>query len=203
MEMRIITNFSTIPDRYGKRAPADLRRKGRPVVSFPFQLSGLPDWARYLHWELVDPDSIPVCGFQWIHWSLANLPLSSLSVLTGEGSSQPKLNKEDQGNGGIVDVPEDFSRRLNDLIPGVPQGRNSSASRLVMEEEIADDPEILMRYNGPQPPDRAHDYVLRVWATAMALPGLEEGFWLNALEHAIHDLGPNQVMAEAWLPAQS
>lgn len=202
MEMRIITNFSTIPDRYGKRAPADLRRKGRPVVSFPFQLGGLPDWARYLHWELVDPDSIPVCGFQWIHWSLANLPIAPLSALTGEDSDQSRLNKIDE-NSGIIDVPEDFSRRLNDLIPGVPQGRNSSASRLVMEEEIADDPEILMRYNGPQPPDRTHDYVLRVWATAVALPGLKEGFWLNALEHAIHDLGSNQVMAEAWLPSQA
>lgn len=83
--MRIITDFGTIPDRYAKRAPQSLTRKGRPVVSFPFRLEDVPQEARCLHWMLVDPDSVPVCGFPWIHWSLANLPIEALLALQPEG----------------------------------------------------------------------------------------------------------------------
>lgn len=190
--MRIITDFDTIPDRYAKRAPRSLRRKGRPAVSFPFRLEGVPQEARYLHWMLVDPDSVPVCGFPWIHWSLANLPVAALAAL------QP-----DEAAGPVLAVPEDFSRNLHELIPGVPQGRTSAASPLAMEEEIADDPAVLMRYNGPTPPDRVHDYVLSVWATQGALPDLDEGFWLNALVHAIHSAQPVAAAARAWLPADA
>ena len=190
--MRIITDFGTIPDRYAKRAPQSLTRKGRPVVSFPFRLEDVPREARYLHWMLVDPDSVPVCGFPWIHWSLANLPIEALLALQPEGTGSS-----------VLAIPEDFSRNLSNLIPGVPQGRTSAASPLVMEEEIADDPAVLMRYNGPTPPDRAHDYVLSVWATQEALPGLEEGFWLNALAHAIHSAQPVAAAARAWLPADA
>ena len=190
--MRIITDFGTIPDRYAKRAPQSLTRKGRPVVSFPFRLEDVPQEARYLHWMLVDPDSVPVCGFPWIHWSLANLPIEALLALQPEGTESS-----------VLAIPEDFSRNLSNLIPGVPQGRTSAASPLVMEEEIADDPGVLMRYNGPTPPDQVHDYVLSVWATQGSLPGLEEGFWLNALAHAIHSAQPVAAAARAWLPADA
>ena len=190
--MRIITDFGTIPDRYAKRAPQSLTRKGRPVVSFPFRLEDVPQEARYLHWMLVDPDSVPVCGFPWIHWSLANLPVDALAAL------QP-----DEADSSVLAIPEDFSRNLPNLIPGVPQGRTSAASPLVMEEEIADDPAVLMRYNGPTPPDQVHDYVLSVWATREALPNLEEGFWLNALVHAVHSAQPVAAAARVWLPADA
>lgn len=203
--MKIIVDFDVIPDRYAKRAPISLTRQGQPVVSFPFRVSAVPVSCRYLHWELVDPDSIPVCGFQWIHWSLANLPIAGLA---GHGLVTPTSAGPDHGPAGNqetreVSIPEDFSSRLEDLIPGVPQGRTSAASKFVMKGGAADDRSLLMRYNGPTPPDRTHDYVLRVWATPDPIAGLKEGFWLNALEHGIHQASPAPVQAEAWLPAQS
>ena len=140
----------------------------------------------------MDPDSVPVCGFPWIHWSLANLPVDALAAL-----------QSDEADSSVLAIPEDFSRNLPNLIPGVPQGRTSAASPLVMEEEIAADPAVLMRYNGPTPPDQVHDYVLSVWATRDALPGLEEGFWLNALVHAIHSAQPVAAAARVWLPADA
>ena len=69
-----------------KEEPGDMRLL--PFTSFiTFFLStfGVSDFAigtvlypklkwvmQFLHWEFVDPDSIPVCGFQWNHWSLAS-----------------------------------------------------------------------------------------------------------------------------------
>ncbi|RBP99465.1 YbhB/YbcL family Raf kinase inhibitor-like protein [Bifidobacterium xylocopae] len=182
--MRIATDFDIIPDEYAKRAGGDRSLDDTPVVSFPFMLEDLPEGAAFLSWELVDPDSIPVCGFQWIHWSLANLPLGRLV--------------EDPASG-AVHVPADLSRRLSDLAPGATQGRTSQASKFVG----GTNPALTCRYNGPTPPDTTHDYVLRVWATGMPLPGLEEGFWLNALERAVHDNPAVLAQAEAWLPAEA
>ena len=48
---------------------------------------------------------------------------------------------------------------------------------------------IRMRYNGPQPPDKDHEYYLQVWATKKPLPGLNQGFWLNELLHALRNSG--------------
>ena len=51
------------------------------------------------------------------------------------------------------------------------------------------DPAVIMRYNGPQPPDKDHEYYLQVWATKKPLPGLNQGFWLNELLHALRNSG--------------
>ena len=46
-----------------------------------------------------------------------------------------------------------------------------------------------MRYNGPYPPDRDHDYYLHVWGTTAPLAGLNQGFWLNEMERALRNGG--------------
>ena len=72
--MKVSADFTTIPDAYAKHAPEGNLTDGVPVVSFPFYISDIAPQARYVHWEFVDDDAIPVSGFQWIHWSVANLP---------------------------------------------------------------------------------------------------------------------------------
>ena len=76
--MRISADFTVIPDIYTKAAPRENCVDGTPVVSFPFYVDSLAADTQYLHWELVDPDSIPVCGFEWIHWTVANVPVDAL-----------------------------------------------------------------------------------------------------------------------------
>ena len=73
--MLITADFSIIPSAYAKDAPEDARVDSVPCVSFPFYIDQLNPRAKYLHWEFSDPDSIPVCGFEWIHWTVANLPV--------------------------------------------------------------------------------------------------------------------------------
>ena len=42
-----------------------------------------------------------------------------------------------------------------------------------------------MRYNGPQPPDKDHDYMLEVFGTQKPLANLKEGFYLNEMMNEI------------------
>lgn len=93
-----------LPDAYAKHAdPAGLY-DGMPERSFPFSLSGVPEGTASLAWIFYDLDSIPVCGFPWIHWCACGIP------------------------GDVREVSEDASRQE---AFGMVQGRNSSASRLV------------------------------------------------------------------------
>lgn len=165
--MRITTDFTTIPDEYAKAAPAQNKVDGQPVVSFPFYIDQLDPTDHYLHWALTDPDSIPVCGFEWIHWSVANLPIDALMF--------------DFNDSHALQIPADFSRRMVSMIPEALQGRNSEASKLVNSTN----PQITERYVGPNPPDKDHGYLLRVWATRDPIQGLSQGYWLNALLHGV------------------
>lgn len=165
--MKITTEFSIIPDAYAKKAPHDALIEGEPCVSFPFVIEHLNPAVKYLHWEFSDPDSIPVCGFEWIHWTMANLPVDAIMF--------------DPLNPQALAIPEDFSRIVPSMIPQALQGRNSSASPLLGR---SNNPDLYARYNGPVPPDKDHQYILQVWGSAQPLDGLEQGFWLNEMMHA-------------------
>ncbi|MBR2673780.1 MAG: YbhB/YbcL family Raf kinase inhibitor-like protein [Aeriscardovia sp.] len=169
--MQIITDFTTIPDEYGKQAPEENKVDGSTVVSFPFGVRGVDPAMRYLHWAFTDDGSIPVCGFQWIHWSLANLPIGA--VMFDPDAPDTLL------------IPADFSRSVVSMVPEAVQGRNSQDSRLVG----VTDPQVAQRYTGPKPPNEDHEYLLRVWATREPVAGLDQGFRLNRLYDGLRALG--------------
>lgn len=161
--MKISADFTVIPDEYAKAAPLENCVDGTPIVSFPFYIDDLNPNARYLHWEFIDPDSIPVCGFEWIHWSVANMPVDALMY--------------DFNDSHALAIPDDFSRSMASMIPEALQGRNSSASKLIKSTN----PAVTMRYNGPYPPDADHQYCLNVWGSERPIKGLSQGFWLNEM----------------------
>lgn len=165
--MKISADFTVIPDAYAKAAPPENTINGTPIVSFPFYIDGMKPEVCFLHWQFTDPDSIPVCGFEWIHWSVANLPVEALMF--------------DFNDSHALAIPADFSRTIPAMIPECLQGRTSAASRFVGET----DPSVTMRYNGPYPPDKDHEYHLHVWGTTKPLTGLNQGFWLNELQRAV------------------
>ncbi|MCI1832936.1 MAG: YbhB/YbcL family Raf kinase inhibitor-like protein [Bifidobacterium sp.] len=183
--MRISADFTAIPDDFSKAAPEHNKVGGRPVVSFPFYVDALAPDMHFLHWELVDPDSIPVCGFEWIHWTVANMPVDALMF--------------DFNDAHALQIPPDFSRTLPAMVPEAVQGRNSTAGRFVGST----DPAVTMRYIGPTPPDRNHDYYLHVWATENPLPELSQGFWLNELLHGVRDYGGTIDQAGIFLTGRA
>lgn len=166
--MLISADFTVIPDEYGKQAAPENRVDGVPCVSFPFYIDRLNPNVHYLHWQFVDPDSIPVCGFEWIHWTVANLPVDALMF--------------DPNDAHALSIPRDFSRMMPAMIPESLQGRNSSASKFVGRSE---DPALIMRYNGPQPPDKEHEYQLYVFGTEKPIENLQPGFWMNEMMHGL------------------
>ena len=111
MEITVPLIDGLLPDKYGKHAPANDIKNGKPIISFPIKLSDVPESTKSIAFTFTDPDSIPVCGFEWIHWTVANI--------------SPKQ----------LEIPENFSQNAPD---SVAQGKNSSASKLVgdTDEEL-------------------------------------------------------------------
>lgn len=80
--MKLKTEFkgNNIPYEYAAGADVSDSINGNPIKSFPFEVTELPEGTKYLAWSLIDYDAIPVCGFAWIHWSVANVSVSGNSI---------------------------------------------------------------------------------------------------------------------------
>ncbi len=104
MKINVPLENGLLPDRYGKFAPAGNKSAGQPVTSFPIKISDAPATTKAYAIVMVDYDSIPVCGFTWIHWIATNIP------------------------GDWQEIPENASFALKDRFI---QGKNSNASRFV------------------------------------------------------------------------
>lgn len=85
-------------------------------------------------------------------------------------------------------IPADFSRTVSAMIPEAIQGH---VRRLAVAAGRSSDPAVTMRYNGPYPPDRDHDYYLHVWGTTAPLAG------------SIRDSGSTKWNVRCVLPVQS
>ena len=121
-------------DRYGKRGSN--KKFGMPTTSFPLKIEESPKNTKSYAIIFDDPDSVPVCGYVWIHWLVANLQKTELK--------------------------EDESITSFDFI----QGKNSWNDN---------------SYGGPCPPDKPHNYRIRVFALSEKL-NLRGDFTLDQLE---------------------
>ncbi len=85
-------NDGVLDERFGCNgqdfAPGDM-----PSRSFPLEIVGAPAGTASFAVIFDDPDSVPVCGFKWVHWLVTGL-------------KTPKL-------------PEDASRESDDIVQGV------------------------------------------------------------------------------------
>lgn len=106
MKITIPTEGKFLPEKYSKHS--DVKLNGNPIVSFPVEFSEVPSNAKSLALVFVDFDSIPVCGFAWIHWLAANIAPDT------------------------VTLAEDASRKA----VGMVQGTNSCASPFVGERDV-------------------------------------------------------------------
>ncbi|MGL4722419.1 MAG: YbhB/YbcL family Raf kinase inhibitor-like protein [Desulfovibrionaceae bacterium] len=73
-----------IEDKYGKRGDQFL--KGMPTFSLPLSIQNAPVGTKSFAVVMEDKDAIPVTGFSWIHWTLANLEV----VVVPENASAEK-----------------------------------------------------------------------------------------------------------------
>ena len=106
MKISVPLENGFLPEKYSKHSGVKIGRT--PVMSFPIDIEGVPENAASLALAFVDFDSVPVCGFVWIHWTAANIPADTGTI--PENASQT-------GAFGMV------------------QGSNSCASRFVGETD--------------------------------------------------------------------
>ncbi|MCI5942739.1 MAG: YbhB/YbcL family Raf kinase inhibitor-like protein [Ligilactobacillus animalis] len=149
--MKIKVNFKnyTIPAEYAKGASMQDTLLGNPIRSFPFQICEIPANTKYLAFSLIDHDAVPVCGFSWVHWVVANIPTS---------------HKQ------LINIPENFSRTDHKHLSG-----KNSFSTPFLETDFS---LIENNYVGPTPPDSDHQYLLKVYALKDKLD-LKDHFYFN------------------------
>lgn len=123
-----------IMDKYGKRGSA--QRFGMPTLSLPIKIEEAPKETKSFAIIFDDPDSVPVCGYVFNHWLVANLHKTELK--------------------------ENESETSYDFVQGKNHWNDNS-------------------YGGPCPPDRPHNYRLRVFALSSDL-NLRGDFSLEQLE---------------------
>lgn len=120
-------------DDFGSRG-TQFSKGHKPNRSFPLGWRNLPAQTQTLALLFIDHDAIPVCGFSWIHWTVANI--------------DPSL-------GGL---PENASMDLF-LLEGV----TSWASGLLSPERRLDREEAT-GFGGCAPPDKDHCYQVTLFA---------------------------------------
>ena len=104
--MNIVTTFENkvIPDQFAKYSKD--HEFGMPIISFPFQVTEIPENCQTLAWTFLDYDAVLVCGFPYIHWLVAN------------------VNRE------TTEFEADFSRFDNHHI----EGKNSLTSKFLSDD---------------------------------------------------------------------
>lgn len=77
MKLKVLTDKDGfLPDKYAKYSA--IRKSEQPVISFPIEITEIPQSAKYLALSLIDYDAVPRTGFPFIHWLAANLPTESI-----------------------------------------------------------------------------------------------------------------------------
>lgn len=112
MQISVPLNNGFLPDEYGKYASASDMLADHPIKSFPIKISAVPAGTKSFALAFVDFDSTPVCGFTWIHWLAANLPVSMSSIPAN--ASRELASQFVQGNnsnaGALVNGDTQISR---------------------------------------------------------------------------------------------
>lgn len=110
-----------------------------PNYSFHLAWEDLPENTQSLALIFIDHDAIPVCGFTWIHWIVANI--------------DPALKE----------LPENASATMN-LLEGV----NSWVSGIIPAEKRLNKDEASS-FGGCAPPDKDHLYTIELYALDTSL----------------------------------
>lgn len=96
MKVNVKLDNNRLPDKYTRHAAEEFKQNDFPIVSFPFSIEDVPADTKEIAFALTDLDSIPVCGFEWIHWLVAGL--DGKDVVVPENASQENPLHWTQGN---------------------------------------------------------------------------------------------------------
>ncbi len=95
----------------GKLGSQFLNNK-KPNRSFHLAWEDVPQAAKSLALVFLDHDAIPVCGFTWIHWTVANLDPALGQLPENASLTMPLLEGVTSWNSGII--PDDWKLNAQD-----------------------------------------------------------------------------------------
>ena len=104
-----------ILDKYGKRGSQ--QKFGMPTLSLPLKIEDSPKGTASYAIIFDDPDSVPVCGYSWIHWLVANLQKTELKENESETcfdfvQGKNSWNDNSYGGPGPPDKPHSYRLRI-------------------------------------------------------------------------------------------
>ncbi|MBW1605262.1 YbhB/YbcL family Raf kinase inhibitor-like protein [Lactobacillus sp. Sy-1] len=73
MNINVPLTNGHLGDQYTKHAAPDQKIGNVPFISFPIEINNVPENTQSLSLVMLDWDSIPVCGFAYIHWVACNI----------------------------------------------------------------------------------------------------------------------------------
>ena len=76
-------------DKYGAKGTVFVN--GMPGLSVPFEIEDAPEGTVSFAAVMDDYDAVPVCGFDWVHWTLCDL--KKPSVAEGESHNDPDFTE--------------------------------------------------------------------------------------------------------------
>lgn len=141
--------------------------KHKPTYSFHLGWQDLPVGTKSLALVFLDHDAIPVCGFTWIHWTIANIDPAQHELT--ENASIEK------------DLLEGMTSWGSEILP--PEWKLS--------------PEEGIGFGGCAPPDKPHQYTIELYALDKKLNlqrGFYFNELLHAMEGHILDKAVLQAM---------
>ena len=78
-----------IQDKYGCKGGVVVN--GMPGLSIPFEITDAPEGTKSYAVIFDDYDAVPVCGFDWLHWTISDLRRTS--VAEGESHNSPDFTE--------------------------------------------------------------------------------------------------------------
>ncbi len=153
-----------IPDQFGMNVSEHQQVEGINPQSFPFEINDLSEATKFVAWKLIDYDTVPMFGFPWTHWLVADVAVKANQLI----------------------IPADFSRQTD-----APQGENSLHSvvqdlRAPWWKLRAKHTWLEQHYAGPRPKSGTHRYQLTVYGFERSLE-LPNGFSLAELMAHVTD----------------
>lgn len=121
-----------LDDAFGHRGSQFI--KSKPSRSFHVAWQDLPAQTQSLALTFLDYDAVPVCGFPWIHWTVANIDPAWRHLPENASIEMPLLEGVTSWNSGLLDEEWYLSK------------------------------EEATGFGGSAPPDKAHLYTLTLYA---------------------------------------
>lgn len=164
MQIKVPFTDHILPDDYGDNIPVTQKIHGINQLSFPFQVTDIPDKTLVLAGTLIDYDTIPFVGFPWLHWVFSDIEVHDK----------------------IVDIPRNASIQDN-----FPQGINSLRSPFQRIRKpdwplLAGHGDLETHYAGPRPKSGIHTYRLTIYALSKKT-NLTNGFTQADLMNQLDD----------------